>query len=275
MKKVLAGLGLFFCGFALFAKDKPTVAVALFDTMDGITREEAAVVTELFAAELVSRGTVRVVDRSSFDKSIAKMQFQTSDWSDSQKTAALGRAAKASYVILGKLMQMDGVIYWTVSLLEVTTAEVLYSLSAQIDDLAHITNKLPVFCAEMLGRPPLSYSLGDRGPGGGTVFLSAGDSFMECSEILGIHPWDQALTAAQDYRGGGYANWRLPTKEELNLIYQNLRKKNLGNMGNEWHWSSTWHMISGAWGQRFSDGYQFNYYKSSPTYVRAVRAFSY
>jgi TolB-like protein len=273
MKKLLAGLVLLFCGAALFAKDKPTVAVAVFDTMGGVTRDEALIVTELFTAELVSKGSVQVVDRSSFDKIIAEMKFQSSDWSDSRKTVALGRAINAGYVIRGQLMRMGNVIYWTASMIDVTTAEVLYSAREQLESIGQIYNKLPAFCAQMLNKLPVSYSLGDRGPGGGIVFLAEGDSYMECSEILGILTWGQAVSAAQNYRGGGHSNWRLPTREELNLIYQNLRRKNLGGMGDNWHWSSTQNNSSNAWVQRFSDGSQGYSGKNSTYSVRAVRAF--
>jgi TolB-like protein len=273
MKKLLAGLGIFFCCFALFARDKPTVAVAVFDTMGGVTRDEAVIVTELFTAELVSKGTVQVVDRNSFDKIIAEMRFQTSDWSDSRKTVALGRALNAAYVIRGQLMQMGGVLYWTASMLDVTTAEVLYSAREQMDNIGQIYNKLPVFCAQMLNKPPLGYSPGDRGPGGGVVFLSEGDSYMECSEILGILTWDQAVSTARNYRGGGYSDWRLPTPEELNLIYTNLRRKNLGGMGDNVHWSFLQTDTGNAWAQAFGDyGRQF-LDKRTPLSVRAVRAF--
>jgi TolB-like protein len=273
MKKTLVCLGLFFCGLTLFAREKPVVAVAVFDTIGGVTADEALVVTELFAAELVSNGAVQVVDRSSFDKIITEMKFQASDWSDSRKTAALGSAVNAGYIIRGQLMKMGITIYWTASMINVTTAEVLYSAREQVANIEQIYDKLPAFCTQMLNKLPRTYSPGDRGPGGGIVFLAEGDSYMECSVILGILTWDQAISTARNYRGGGYSDWRLPTKEELNLIYVNLREKNLGGMGDNWHWSSAQTSNYFAWVQRFSDGYQNSYDKDVTYSVRAVRAF--
>jgi uncharacterized protein (TIGR02145 family) len=60
--------------------------------------------------------------------------------------------------------------------------------------------------------------------------------------------------------GGG---WRLPTKEELNQLFEN--KDVIGYRGEGAHWSSTKTEIleSGyVWGQRFTDGYQ-NYYNTT------------
>lgn len=73
---------------------------------------------------------------------------------------------------------------------------------------------------------------------------------------------------------GGFSDWFLPSKDELNLIYQNLKKLNLGKFGAGWYWSSSEDSYNIAWGQRFSDGVQNNFnYKNDRYAVRAVRAF--
>jgi hypothetical protein len=122
--------------------------------------------------------------------------------------------------------------------------------------------------------PSGTFRIGDRGPGGGIVFFAQGGKYMEAGEKLGGgYTWDRAITAARNYQGGGYSDWRLPTKDELNLIYQNLRAKNIGNLGNDWYWSSSEGDINYAWIQRFSDGSQPSSYKNRAYSVRAVRAF--
>jgi TolB-like protein len=71
----------------------------------------------------------------------------------------------------------------------------------------------------------------------------------------------------------GYKDWFLPSKDELDLMYKNLKQKELGGFGNNWYWSSSQYGSSVAWSQRFSDGDQYNYFKSSTDSVRAIRAF--
>ena len=120
----------------------------------------------------------------------------------------------------------------------------------------------------------VSYSIGDRGPAGGIVFFSGENSRLELSEVLGFHSWESAKNAAQNYRGGGFSDWRLPTKDELNLIYQNLRRKNLGALGNDIYWSSTENDSSSAWYQSLGNGIQRSgNIRSFSLCVRAVRAF--
>jgi hypothetical protein len=122
--------------------------------------------------------------------------------------------------------------------------------------------------------PSGTFRIGGRGPGGGIVFFAQGGKYMEVSEKLGgNHNWAQATTVARNYQGGGYSDWRLPTKDELNLVYQNLRKNNLGNMGDSRYWSSTEHLGYHAWYQLFGDGRQASYSKNSTGSVRAVRDF--
>jgi hypothetical protein len=88
-----------------------------------------------------------------------------------------------------------------------------------------------------------------------------------------------AAKLCYDLNLGGYTDWYLPSKVELNLMYQNIGQGNalgLGNVGgfaNIFYWSSTEIDTSTAWGQYFTNGYQGGYNKGSNFYVRAVRAF--
>ncbi len=81
-----------------------------------------------------------------------------------------------------------------------------------------------------------------------------------------------ALLCAELVRGG-YGDWYLPSKEELNLMYTNLHLAGLGGFG-EFYWSSTEDSSAIAWTQNFTNGNQsldgkFNVISR----VRAVRAF--
>lgn len=77
----------------------------------------------------------------------------------------------------------------------------------------------------------------------------------------------------------GYTDWFLPSKDELNLMYQNIGPGNaleLGNIGSfasAFYWSSTENDNYNAWRQIFSNGYQVANWKSNTIRVRAVRAF--
>ena len=85
---------------------------------------------------------------------------------------------------------------------------------------------------------------------------------------------------------GGYSDWFLPSKDELNLMWTNLADSdgdgqntgpsdpnNLGGFSANSYWSSTENLYDDAWKQSFNDGYQGNDGKNGYDYVRSVRAF--
>lgn len=67
-------------------------------------------------------------------------------------------------------------------------------------------------------------------------------------------------------------DWWLPSKDELNLIYENLIKQ--GFIEGEGHfWSSTSYINGYSWNQEFPDGTQAHYFRGRLFSVRAIRAF--
>jgi hypothetical protein len=76
--------------------------------------------------------------------------------------------------------------------------------------------------------------------------------------------WAEAVEACKALGDG----WRLPTKEELDWMYQH--KDKISGFGEGWLWAST-HYSNYAWGQRFSDGNQGGSSKYDTYAVRACR----
>ena len=97
--------------------------------------------------------------------------------------------------------------------------------------------------------PPLNpsnktISIGDIGPGGGIVFSIEGGRFLECSsgEIGSKVTWNEAVQAVRNFRGGGKTDWRLPTKDEMDKLYNNLHIRKQGGFkfnSTDAYWSSS------------------------------------
>ena len=166
--------------------------------------------------------------------------------------------------------------------------------------------------------PAGAYKVGDKGPAGGIIFYDKGNSsegwrYLEAAPasaeftrnwgLYGTSVKTEAavgtgkqntriIGAALENRGeigaallcadleiGGYKDWFLPSRAELNLMYRNLAMKNLGSFKSEWYWSSSEYNSDYAWHQRFSDGSQLYHYSHEYPYkrntfcVRAVRQF--
>jgi hypothetical protein len=82
-----------------------------------------------------------------------------------------------------------------------------------------------------------------------------------------------AAEAARNAGHGGHEDWFLPSKDELNLMYQNLYKMGAGDLKHGPYWSSTQYYAYYAWAQDFSDGKQDFDFMYSSYRVRLVRAF--
>jgi hypothetical protein len=130
--------------------------------------------------------------------------------------------------------------------------------------------------------------------GGNTQNTENGNTLLEIGK-------GQANTTAMmnqfDYTGGAaqvcddysvtvggitYSDWFLPSKDELNLMYQNIGNGdvlglgNIGGFSNSFYWSSSESSssIANSWRQNFDDGAQNEFYKGNTEFnVRAVRAF--
>ena len=81
-----------------------------------------------------------------------------------------------------------------------------------------------------------------------------------------------AASIARDYNGGGYTDWFLPSKDELNQLYVN--KTAIGIVDwLDYYWSSTEYDFYRAWFQLFFNGERGFLNENDTLFVRAVRAF--
>ena len=131
MKKTILGLLLVFVAGIVFGQ---TIVVIPFSTRgQTLTRDDAASITELFTAELAKRDGVRVVDRTSLARVVREMQFQNTDWSNPQKTAQLGSALNAEFMVRGQLNQLGQQISVAITAFDIKTLEVVSSSTKTFD----------------------------------------------------------------------------------------------------------------------------------------------
>ena len=88
--------------------------------------------------------------------------------------------------------------------------------------------------------------------------------------------WGRANSDCENLVKFGYSDWRLPTRQELNILYENAQS--IGNFTNGFYWSSEAVGANRFWGQSFKDGDQFSNSKGSgysinigESYARCVR----
>lgn len=75
------------------------------------------------------------------------------------------------------------------------------------------------------------------------------------------------------YTPSSFNDWFLPSKDELNLMYNNLKLNGFGDFANSAYWSSSEYSLSGAVDTVFSDGSNLTPTKNNFFNVRPIRAF--
>ena len=82
---------------------------------------------------------------------------------------------------------------------------------------------------------------------------------------------DFASSFCSELQSGGYSDWYLPSKYELNLLY--IQRAAVGGFGNNFYWSSNENNSTTAWYQYFGNGAQNIGDKFNNARVRAIRTF--
>ena len=123
----------------------------------------------------------------------------------------------------------------------------------------------------------MSYKIGDE-ISGGIVFAISKDGehglIAAKEDLAGKFTWSEANSKCYELVLDGHKAWLLRSRGELNLIYWNLKKVDLGGFAADWYWSSMELDYFHAWCQYFGDGFQDCSGKDFDSkHVRAVRAF--
>jgi len=212
------------------------VEILPFEPRDGFTQAEADSVSRLFARYLSAVWGIVVMERGTIDE-----------------------ASNVNCVISGSISSLSGQILISIKMIEPNGNEVLTS-HLKVDSLIGLLTPIQAYVEEIVPSLPGSrgyYAIGDTGPGGGTVFYSFYGHYMEAKGEIGVYSWDDALALAKNNKAGSFSDWLIPTAYELNMIYQNLKIKNMGNFLDDYYWSSSLAHDNGynfAWEQNFGNG---------------------
>lgn len=82
-----------------------------------------------------------------------------------------------------------------------------------------------------------------------------------------------AATACLEYEEGGFTDWFLPSRDELEIMVKNIKKNSSANLKKDNYWSSSAFTTSFAYGYSMTKGKVNTDSMSSMCYVRPIRAF--
>ena len=107
--------------------------------------------------------------------------------------------------------------------------------------------------------------------------IGTGSANTDAILAAGCNSGGEAANVASGYQGGGFSDWFLPSKDELDRMYTVLHladpdPKGGFNSGSH-YWSSSQISASGSWNQGFLSGGQLDSSKNFNLRVHPVRAF--
>jgi hypothetical protein len=126
--------------------------------------------------------------------------------------------------------------------------------------------------ADLIGGPTITWS-NISNTLVGTTGIALGTGQANTTAIVGQDGCTSgAAWLCNDLTEGGYSDWYLPSKDELNKLY--LNQVVIGGFADYAYWSSSEFDAGTAWAQYFGSGdHQDDYPKYVDLRVRAVRAF--
>ena len=121
--------------------------------------------------------------------------------------------------------------------------------------------------------PVDSLQIGDDYAGGIVFYLDGNGGGKVCakSHTESAGEWHEAINFATNLVDSGFDDWYLPTKNELELVYNQIR--DLGNFQPSYYWSSSENGSNGAWDVVFGNGNTDSNDKTNTNRVRVIRAF--
>ena len=99
------------------------------------------------------------------------------------------------------------------------------------------------------------------------------DIVSGCDTVYGLSAAGSAARWAENLTYGGYSDWYLPSKDELNKLYTN--KTAIGGFTDSYYWSSSEKDATTAWIQLFLDGSQRNIIKVNYGLALPIRSFEF
>ncbi|MEK6794250.1 MAG: CsgG/HfaB family protein [Spirochaetota bacterium] len=113
-------------------KLKANVAVIDFVGKEGISRQEASSLSDVFRSWLVTTDFFTVVDRANMDKILKEQEFQQTGCTESSCAVELGRILNMQYMFTGTIARLGETFIITVNMLNVETTKILASRTRKV-----------------------------------------------------------------------------------------------------------------------------------------------
>jgi TolB-like protein len=156
-------------------KPKLNVAVLDFDTRGGLTRDEAATLSDAFQTEIVRTGEFTVVDRARIKQILTEQGFQQSEaCSQVECIVEAGKILKVERMFAGTIGKVGSLYNVTIQVIDIASAQITQTSNRQhrgdIEDL--LSEFIPEMAKEMIAQ--MTGRTYEPSGGGGWLWYAAG-----------------------------------------------------------------------------------------------------
>jgi TolB-like protein len=142
-KRAISALLLALCGMAAFGQELPRVVVLPLENRAGGRYDQSVeTLTEILSSFINETLRLNVIDRFALDAAMAARRWQMNDWADNTKTAEMGRALNASYILRGNVAPLGDNLIVSARILDISTAEVRSSSNIQLEHMNEAYSKM-------------------------------------------------------------------------------------------------------------------------------------
>ena len=202
---------------------KHVIAITDFDVIRGHDKSIGIVSLESLTTAIVESGQFNVVERQKINTVLKELQFGSSGLADAQNASKLGKLLNADIILTGTFADMSGSWNVNLRLINVSTGVIV----AAFEDKVSFKEIKP----EAVSTPPsVSDPRGINREGrfiaydNGTVLDTETNLIWASKDNGDGINWSNAKSYCENYRGGGYTDWRMPTQHELARLYDSSKR---------------------------------------------------
>ena len=142
-KRPVFALLLAMCGTAAFAQTLPRVVILPLENREWEHHEQdAETLTELLSAFINETQRLNVIDRLVLNAATTARRWQTRDWDNIGKTAEIGRALNARYIVRGTVLLAGDNLLVSVRILDIGSSDVLGFTDMQLENMNEAYSKM-------------------------------------------------------------------------------------------------------------------------------------
>lgn len=247
-RRRLTLLALLLSASAVFATEKPRVAVVPFTGIE-VSKSDSAGMTLLFETAIQNTGCFDLIEQTRAEAILEAQEYSLTECADESCAVEIGRLLSAEQILMGTVGRLGGLYYLNVKVIDVQTgrnmsaqkarAETLESLVFKIEELASALADAISSSLDKMARVGKAAALEpndnlDRKANGGLV---SPDRYRDnkdgtVTDAVNNVMWQKAVSFTGTFNEfrrycvhlsvGGYDDWRLPTKLELETLYRSL-----------------------------------------------------